>query len=226
LDRGATGCLLLSFAKSDDGDGNATAILQDVMQSSTTSKTYLAMVRGEGILHGRDFRNEGWFDVDRPLKDESGNLKNATTYLRFIAGQDNGNGTMNDRPRVSLVLARIKTGRWHQIRKHLNGISHPIIGDSTHGNSKTNQEWREKWGLQPERTCLHLLQLKIPSTSVTPSGIYIVSSLPSDMEKMIRQHLEPETLRRAENALEEEGLSLKTPNASIEIPIRVKIREN
>ena len=224
LDRGASGCLLLSFAKSDEGDGNATAVFQDAMQSSTTSKTYLAMVRGEGILHGRDFRNEGWFEVDRPLKDESGNLKNATTYFRFIAGQDNGNGTINDRPRVSLVLARIKTGRWHQIRKHLNGISHPIIGDSTHGNSKTNREWKEKWGLQPERTCLHLLQLKIPSTSVTPSGISIISSLPPDMEKMLKQHLEPETLRKAENALAEEGLSLQTPNESIEVPIKVKIR--
>ena len=223
LDRGASGCLLLSFAKSDEGDGNATAVLQDAMQSSTTSKTYLAMVRGEGILHGRDFRNEGWFEVDRPLKDESGNLKNATTYFRFIAGQDNGNGTINDRPRVSLVLARIKTGRWHQIRKHLNGISHPIIGDSTHGNSKTNREWKEKWGLQPERTCLHLLQLKIPSTSVTPSGISIISSLPSDMEKMLKQHLEPETLRIAESALAEEGLSLQTLNESIEEPIKVKI---
>eukprot|EP00536_Pseudo-nitzschia_multiseries_P012866 jgi/Psemu1/320350/estExt_fgenesh1_pm.C_5120017 len=163
LDRGASGCLLLSLAKSDHGDGNATAVLQESMtQSSSTHKTYLALVRGEGILKERDFRTEGWFEVSRPIKNEAGVLKNATSYFRFIVGQ--GSGDQGDRPRASLVLARIKTGRWHQIRKHLNGLSHPIIGDSTHGNSKTNREWREKWGLQPERTCLHLLKLELPPT--------------------------------------------------------------
>ena len=28
--------------------------------------------------------------------------------------------------------------RWHQIRKHLNGLSHPVIGDSRHGDTKVN----------------------------------------------------------------------------------------
>ena len=34
------------------------------------------------------------------------------------------------------VLARPVTGRWHQIRKHLNGLSHPILNDAKHGDSK------------------------------------------------------------------------------------------
>jgi hypothetical protein len=182
------------------------------------------MVRGEGVLHGRDFRKEDWFEVDRPLKDEAGNLKNATTFFRFIAGQDNANGTIHDRPRVSLVLARIKTGRWHQIRKHLNGISHPIIGDSTHGNSKTNREWREKWGLQPERTCLHLLQLDIPPATVVPSGISIISSIAPDMQRMMKEYLDPEILREAENAIREEGLSLHSPRESIYVPVEIEVK--
>jgi tRNA pseudouridine65 synthase len=213
LDRGASGCLLFSFAKSDKDGGNATAILQECMTSdssstSDTHKTYIAIVRGEGLLKGRDFRQEGWFEVDRPIKDESGNLKNATSYFRFIAGQDNGNGTI-DRPRASLVLARIKTGRWHQIRKHLNGLSHPIIGDSTHGISKTNREWIEKWDLKRERICLHLLKLELPPTSVTPNGIDVVDSLPPDMMNMLQSYM-PELLKDAENALNDEGLSLNS----------------
>lgn len=211
LDRGASGCLLFSFAKSDKDGGNATAIMQECMtndssSTSDTHKTYIAIVRGEGLLKGRDFRQEGWFEVDRPIKDESGNLKNATSYFRFIAGQDDGNGT---RPRASLVLARIKTGRWHQIRKHLNGLSHPIIGDSTHGISKTNREWIEKWDLKRERICLHLLKLELPPTSVTPNGIDVVDSLPPDMMNMLQSYM-PELLKDAESALNDEGLSLNS----------------
>jgi 23S rRNA-/tRNA-specific pseudouridylate synthase len=223
LDRGASGCLLFTFAKSDEGDGNATAILQQAMASSTSTKTYLALVRGEGILKGRDFRKEGWFEVTRPLKDESGNLKNATSYFRFIAGQDNENGKLTDRPRSSLVLARIETGRWHQIRKHLNGLSHPIIGDSSHGNSKTNREWREKWGLQAERTCLHLLQLNISSTPLIPSGISVTSTVAPDMMKLLTENFLPDVLREAEDILRAEGLSLQSDEEIVSVPITTTV---
>jgi len=212
LDRGASGCLLMSFAKSDKEGGNATATLQESMSISSTHKTYIALVRGEGILKGRDFRQEGWFEITRPIKNEAGTFKNATSYFRFIAGQGNENGARDDRPRASLVLARIKTGRWHQIRKHLNGLSHPIIGDSTHGNSKTNREWKKKWGLQSERTCLHLLKLELPPTLITPDGISVVDALPQDMMDMIQKHFLPEFLNDAEKALNEEDLYLNPEN--------------
>jgi 23S rRNA-/tRNA-specific pseudouridylate synthase len=206
LDRGASGCLLMSLAESDKDGGNATATLIETMtRSSSTHKTYIALVRGEGILKGRDFRQEGWFEVNRPIKNERGNIKNATSYFRFIAGQGNENGTL-DRPRASLVLARIKTGRWHQIRKHLNGLSHPIIGDSTHGNSKLNREWKGKWGLLPERTCLHLLSLDLPPTPITPNGISAIDAIPQDMVEMLQKHFSQEFLDDAERALKEEGL--------------------
>jgi tRNA pseudouridine65 synthase len=159
LDRGCSGCLLLAFAPlnepidyEDDGDectdgssfaGSATANLIRGMQSSNSTKTYVALVRGEGILRGVDFREQGWFLVDRPIKDENGRLNSAPTWFRFVAGHDHDDGR---RPRVSLVLCRPTTGRWHQVRRHLNGLSHPILGDSSHGNSKVNQRWRQRCG--------------------------------------------------------------------------------
>jgi len=218
LDRGASGCLLFSFAKSD----KATAMLQECMtHSSSTQKTYLAIVRGEGILKGRDFRREGWFKVDRPIKNKAGNFKNATSYFRFIDGQDNGNGTI-DRPRASLVLARPVTGRYHQIRKHLNGLSHPIIGDSTHGNSRINREWQEKWDLKQERTCLHLLKLELPPSSLTPNGIYVVDSLAPDMLNMLQCWM-PEILKDSEKVLNEEGLSLISELEPSIVPISLEL---
>ena len=219
LDRGASGCLLFTKASSDEAGVDATAILQESMREA--NKTYVALVRGEGILKGRDFKKEGWFEVNRPIKDEQGDLNDATTFFRFLAGQDNENGKL-ERPRASLVLARPKTGRWHQIRKHLNGLSHPILGDSSHGNSKINREWRDKRGMPAERTCLHLLKLELPVTQVCPFGINVVSPLALDMMTLLEEHL-PEVLREAEIVLEQEGLSLKGGTKGTEVPIQLEI---
>jgi tRNA pseudouridine65 synthase len=197
LDRGCSGCLLFTYA--DDDDENTTARWSDAM-TTTANKTYLALVRGEGILHGRDLKQDGWFLVDRPIRNKRGILKNATTWFRFVAGQDG-------EARSSLVLARPLTGRWHQIRRHLNGLSHPILGDSTHGNSQVNREWISERGLLPERTCLHLLRLQVNNT------IDAHAELAPDMMDLLREHL-PKVLKDAQPILEEEGIRLESANSN------------
>jgi len=217
LDRGASGCLLMSYT--DDGDSTSQLIGAMNMQAS---KTYVALVRGEGVLRGVDFKEQGWFCVDRPIKDEGGKLNNATTYFRFVAGQDGGDGT---RPRASLVLARPVTGRWHQIRRHLNGLSHPILGDSSHGVSKVNQEWRRERGLAGERICLHLLELMLPPTDYTPEGIHATCPIADDMMELLEKHL-PDVLEQAETILLKEGISLRpTPlqSANEKLPDRKSV---
>lgn len=222
LDRGASGCLLITLAKSDEEELDATSSLQEAMTNA--NKTYVALVRGEGMVNGRDLQSEGWFEVDRPIKDESGNLNDATTMFRFVAGQDNDSGNL-DRPRASIVLARPKTGRWHQIRRHLNGLSHPILGDSSHGNSQTNREWRSKRGLPPERTCLHLLTMELPAKEMFPSGIKAYCPLADDMLSLLENHL-PEVLQQAQQILrEEEGIELTSSQGdSEEIPIQLTVQ--
>ena len=240
LDRGCSGCLLMAWRRNDEDKENrdatkqddtiidsrdATRILNNAMQDPTTVKTYLALVRGEGILHGRDFRQEGWFAVDRPITNEKGKLSNATTLFRFVAGQDNGGGTL-DRPRASLVLCRPSTGRWHQIRKHLNGLSHPILGDSTHGNSKVNREFRKRYGMLGERTCLHLSRIDMEPTAVSPNGIHVACPLAPDMRLMLQQHL-PNVLHDAIPVLEQEGILLEKPTTSkvIVLPYDIVVPE-
>ena len=217
LDRGASGCLLMTKAASEEAT-RATAILQQAMADPSSRKTYIALVRGEGILNGVDLQGKGWFTVDRPIKDELGNLNNATTHFRFIAGQDNGSGTI-DRPRASLVLARPETGRWHQIRRHLNGLSHPILGDSTHGDNQLNRSWRNERGMLAERTCLHLVKLEIPPQQICPQGITVSCPLAPDMMVMLKNHL-PTLLEDAQVALEQEGIDLGAKSDSVsEVPI-------
>ena len=215
LDRGASGCLLFTYAD-DDNDSNDdsstvstkgdTAQLIDSLQSGDSIKTYVALVRGEGILRGEDMKQQGWFEVDRPIKDEDGELKDAKTLFNFVAGQPE-NGL--DRPRMSLVLCRPKNGRWHQIRRHLNGLSHPILGDSTHGHSKTNKEWKEKRNLPGERICLHLGRLQLIPTENIPNGIDVSAPLLDDMLDMLRVHA-PGVLEKALPVLREEGILVDT----------------
>lgn len=230
LDRGASGCLLMTYAKNDNGDNDSnsnsngdseegggsrssstsvTRLLAEAMASPSARKTYLAVVRGEGIYRGRDFKKEGWFRVDRPIKDERGITNEAATWFRFVAGQDNGGGTL-DRPRASIVLARPETGRWHQVRRHLNGLSHPILGDSSHGDSRVNREWKRDRGLKPERTLLHLSRLKlgpVPEIGCT-DGVDVSCPLAPDMLNLLREHL-PAVLEEAEPVLREEGIVLE-----------------
>jgi tRNA pseudouridine65 synthase len=233
LDRGCSGCLLMTYAEinnnnsnsSNDADGdnedNATASLIQSMAGGAANKTYLALVRGEGVLRGRDFKQEGWFRVDRPIENAQGISKNASTWFKFVAGQGNANGTL-DRPRASLVLARPETGRWHQIRRHLNGLSHPILGDSTHGISKENRLWKKERGLLPERTCLHLVKLELEPTHVSPDGISVTCPLAPDMLRMLQEHL-PDVLQQALPILQEEGIDLYPGGEFLSLPYQVKV---
>lgn len=166
------------------------------------TKTYLAVVRGEGILHGEDLTEREWFTVNRPIRNANGIEKKATTRFRFVAGQGNDYGRLN-RPRAAIVLAQPQTGRWHQIRKHLNGLSHPILGDSTHGNSQTNREWRNQYGLASERLCLHLCRLDLGG----PDGLHVACPLWPDLHALLRREL-PTVLEHAESVLCEEGVVL------------------
>lgn len=228
LDRGASGALLLTYAECDDEDDekeeeekkdgsdtddekdqkgrpastSTTAQLINAMQSPDSIKTYVALVRGEGILCGEDLTKKGWFEVDRPIKDDNGELKEASTYFHFVAGQAESG---LDRPRICLVLARPKQGRWHQIRRHLNGLSHPIIGDSTHGVSKVNREWRVERNMPGERIALHLGRIQLVPTENFPEGIDVSAPLLEDMLDMLRVYA-PDVLERSLPTLEKEGI--------------------
>jgi tRNA pseudouridine65 synthase len=231
LDRAASGCLLMTFVEDTDTEDacetlledraieltapgrksnsiGATRILAETMADKTRStKTYVAFVRGEGILRGRDFKEEDWFAVDRPIKNERGKVHAATTAFRFVAGQHSSNGGKPERARASLVLARPDSGRWHQVRKHLNCLSHPILGDTSHGDNKVNKEWREKRGLPPERIYLHLGRLQLSPTDVCPMGIDVTCPLAPDMMLLLQNEL-PAVLAKARPILEEEGIIL------------------
>ena len=133
LDRGASGCLLVATKREMAGPLNAAL--------GEADKVYVAFVRGA-------FKDEEAI-VETPMKDDNGILKDARSRVRRLGA--------SVEPRCSLLEVRPDTGRYHQVRRHVRDLGHPVIGDREHGDSRVNGEWRVR---DPDlRLGLHAISL-------------------------------------------------------------------
>ncbi len=183
------------------------------LKSENASKTYLALCDGDGEWNGVNLIEKGWFTLDRQVKDENGKFIEAKTDFRFVASvtlpsDDDDDDAVTEGRKITLVLAKPHTGRYHQIRQHLASgrIGHAILGDSAHGRKRTNRIWKKKRNLLKERTCLHLLRVELPATKYSPYGINVSSPLPKDLLDLLN-HV-PGLLSKAKAILAEEGLEI------------------
>lgn len=136
LDRACSGVLL--FATSS----NTAARLQEALAAPTSHKEYLTLVRGETPAR---------FESRRPLTDrDRADRRSREAHTEFE--------TIAHFFGLSLVRARIFTGRRHQIRRHLHHLAHQIVGDSTYGKGRLNRWLREEYGLP--RLFLHAHRLR------------------------------------------------------------------
>jgi tRNA pseudouridine65 synthase len=133
LDRATSGVLLFAL------DPEAARAHQEQLEAGTVHKRYVALVRGIAPEEGV---------IDHPIpRDEDGPRVPAVTAFRRL-------GTFE---RYSLVEAVPRTGRRHQIRRHLKHISHPLIGDVLYGKGEHNRLFRDRFGLH--RLALHALEI-------------------------------------------------------------------
>ena len=131
LDRPTSGVVLFAFSK------DIVAEFFRVFRERAVKKTYLALVRG-------------WTDdsgvIDSPLKTASGREQDALTLYKSIAKVEIDIPVEPyEKARYSLVEIDLKTGRTHQIRRHFAHLRHPLIGDTTHGDGRHNQMFRDKF---------------------------------------------------------------------------------
>lgn len=94
-------------------------------------KIYYAIVRGYADDRGV---------IDYDLTNTKGKTQSAITSYETVARTeiDLAFGD-HATSRYSLLKVMPETGRYHQIRKHLAHINHPIIGDRPHGCNKQNK---------------------------------------------------------------------------------------
>ncbi len=134
LDSATSGLTLL--AKSAISAEKLNALFRD----HKIEKKYLALVRGYAELSG---------EINEPLENpKTKELMPAFTSFECLQ-QFEIPAPVSKYPtsRYSLLAVKPKTGRWHQIRRHLDRINHPIVGDLHHGDGHHNRYFRDELGL-------------------------------------------------------------------------------
>lgn len=161
LDRGTSGVLL--FALSPE----VARRLQEAFAAGQVEKRYLALVRGVAPESG---------EIDHPLRREdspaAAKVPAVTEFRRL--------GTWE---RYSLVEARPRTGRLHQVRRHFKHLSLPLIGDVRYGKGEHNRHFRERFGLH--RLALHALSLTLPHPA-TGKPLAVAAPVPEDLAGPLR----------------------------------------
>lgn len=167
LDRGTSGVLLMGL------DSETARIVQSAFVKREVEKTYLAVVRGWAPPEGT---------LDHPLKKTKtlNEKEEAVTRFRTLA-----HGVLPfpvgsyPEARYSLVEARPVTGRRHQIRRHLSNASHPIVGDTVHGDGKHNRLFRSIFNCY--HLVLHALRIELAHPH-TGEQLVFTAPVPADFE--------------------------------------------
>ena len=167
IDRKTSGVLLFALdIETNRGLG------KDFAEHNLT-KQYTAIIRG--------WINDSGL-VDYALTNDSGKTQDAITEYKCLARFeiDLPNGKFRT-SRYSHVVVMPQTGRMHQIRKHMNHLRHPIIGDRPHGCSKQNRLWKSKFGLT--NMMLHAKSLNI-THPITKTNLLIEAPYFSEYERV------------------------------------------
>lgn len=145
LDRPTSGVLLAS------ADKEILSILSQAFREGRVFKTYLAIVRGWMEDSGQ---------IDIPLKKQNSETEQeAETRFRCLERREfPWPNPQFPSTRYSLVELEPRTGRFHQIRRHLARVSHPILGDTSHGDLRHNRIYRENTGV--DRLLLHAWKIR------------------------------------------------------------------
>ena len=145
LDRKTSGIILL--AKKTE----FVSKFQALFTNNEIEKIYYGVVRGHAVKEKT---------IDSPVKGRDAKVhKEALTHLKTLAT------VVLDIPvkpyessRYSLVELKPKTGRMHQLRVHMNKISHPLIGDAKYGDKNHDMMYVANFGFQ--NLFLHAGQLQ------------------------------------------------------------------
>lgn len=156
LDRPTSGVLL--FALSSE----IARLMSEQFAIKQIEKTYHAIVRGyvEGeatidypLVEELDKIADKFSDSNKPAQDA------VTTYRGISKIEVPIKVGKFDTARYSFVELKPKTGRKHQLRRHMKHIFHPILGDSKHGDLHQNRAFAEFFSIK--RLMLHASKLQI-----------------------------------------------------------------
>lgn len=162
LDKDTSGIMIV--AKNDA----AHISLSQQIQSKTAVRTYLAVVRGN-------------------IKTDSGTIetqiaRDKTDRKKMAVVKEGGRDAITDYEvlerfgKYTLVRCKLRTGRTHQIRVHMEYLGYPLVGDPKYSPMKT------PFGIKGQALHSHTLEFTHPRTG---ERMKFEALLPEDMHKII-----------------------------------------
>lgn len=155
LDKPTSGLLVFAL------NSTVAAKLNTAFQERQVSKIYHAIVRGWPVADAcidyalqeqQDKMTDGRAQDNKPAQAAVTYYKKlAQIELPFAVGR-------YATSRYALLELQPRTGRKHQLRRHMHHIYHPIIGDTTHGEGRHNRFFREQFNVS--RLLLAATQIK------------------------------------------------------------------
>lgn len=181
LDRNTSGLLLIAR------DRICANTLSEAMRQRKTEKLYVAVLDGipserEGVIDTYIRRTADSIIVRENCKEGEGGDRAVTEYRVILAEN-----------RHSIVYARLRTGRTHQLRVHFSGIGCAIVGDDMYG--------KPSGFISRHALHSHLLEFPHPKSN---EKITVTSPLHEDMLALIEALFSREaidTLRKSEPLL-------------------------
>ncbi len=183
LDRQTSGAIVIALTH------QSHAALCSAFESSRVAKSYLALVEGvvkndKGTIDLAIGRARTGRHVLMSCRADAKDRKPAMTLYEVIARY----------PRHTLVRARPRTGRNHQIRVHFAALGHPLVGDEfyqTDGRFKPfyadidPEMSREiETGLPIRRHALHACQLEF-AHPIGGAWLEVQAPLPEDFQQSL-----------------------------------------
>lgn len=142
LDKPTSGVLLFGLS------GEIARLVSEQFAAATVHKRYVAVVRGycpeAGLIdHPLQLKPDRIADRDRrkdplPQQAQTHFQRLATVEVPFAVDR-------YPQSRYSLVALQPRTGRKHQLRRHMKHIGHPIIGDAKHGKGVHNRFFQSQY---------------------------------------------------------------------------------
>ncbi|MGE3706673.1 MAG: RluA family pseudouridine synthase [Vicinamibacterales bacterium] len=170
LDRGTSG--LMVVAKNDV----AHEALARQFHDRQVEKEYIALVWGE-VQAGRR--------IDDPIGRDPGNRKKMAARARRSREAVTRIVRVEPLTRaLTLALIAIHTGRTHQIRVHLSGIGHPIVGDALYGGIRRRVPGDLRAVARLDRPFLHAARLAFRHP-VDGRRLEFSSPLPGDLQAVL-----------------------------------------
>lgn len=186
LDRPTSGVLLFALTS------NIARILSEQFQLHHVRKTYHAVVRGYLLGQGCiDYALTEVLDkIADKFADKNKLPQSAISYYKNIVTADIPLAISRyPSSRYSLVELQPKTGRKHQLRRHMSHLSHPIVGDSSYGDLRHNRAIAEHYDCR--RLMLHASELCFKHP-ITTELIRIFAPWDQQWQRLMQQFGWPE----------------------------------